>query len=163
MMSGTVIRYLGWCAARVVRREKPRVIAIAGSVGKTSTKEAIAVALGAHEPGSNVTVAPENYNNELGVPLTILGSMAPGKSILKWVVLLVRATALGFGLSSTTARTFVLEYATDKPGDIAYLLSIARPNVAVLTVRQANPVALVRFPHVLLTRKALARLEEMFK
>ena len=37
------------------------------------------------------------------------------------------------------------------------------PNVAVLAVRQANPVALVRFPHVLLTRKALARLEEMFK
>jgi large subunit ribosomal protein L4 len=37
------------------------------------------------------------------------------------------------------------------------------PNVAVLTVRQANPVALVRFPHVLLTRKALARLEEMLK
>jgi len=37
------------------------------------------------------------------------------------------------------------------------------PNVAVLTVRQANPVALGRFPHVLLTRKALARLEEMFK
>ncbi|MDH3320885.1 MAG: 50S ribosomal protein L4 [Betaproteobacteria bacterium] len=37
------------------------------------------------------------------------------------------------------------------------------PNVAVLTVRQANPVALVRFPHILLTRKALARLEEMFK
>jgi large subunit ribosomal protein L4 len=37
------------------------------------------------------------------------------------------------------------------------------PNVAVLTVRQANPVALVRFGHVLLTRKALTRLEEMFK
>jgi large subunit ribosomal protein L4 len=37
------------------------------------------------------------------------------------------------------------------------------PNVAVLTARQANPVALVRFPHVLLTRKALVRLEEMLK
>ena len=37
------------------------------------------------------------------------------------------------------------------------------PNVAVLTVRQANPVALVRFPHVLFTRKALAKLEEMYK
>jgi large subunit ribosomal protein L4 len=37
------------------------------------------------------------------------------------------------------------------------------PNVAVLPVRQANPLALVRFPHVLLTRKALARLEEMYK
>lgn len=37
------------------------------------------------------------------------------------------------------------------------------PNVAVLTVRQANPVALVRFPHMLFTRKALAKLEEMYK
>jgi large subunit ribosomal protein L4 len=37
------------------------------------------------------------------------------------------------------------------------------PNVAVLTVRQANPVSLVRFPHVLFTRKALAKLEEMYK
>jgi large subunit ribosomal protein L4 len=37
------------------------------------------------------------------------------------------------------------------------------PNVAVLAVRQANPVALVRFPHVLFTRKALAKLEEMYK
>ncbi|MGH8686738.1 MAG: 50S ribosomal protein L4 [Burkholderiales bacterium] len=37
------------------------------------------------------------------------------------------------------------------------------PNVVVLAARQANPVALVRFPHVLLTRKALARFEEMFK
>ncbi len=37
------------------------------------------------------------------------------------------------------------------------------PNVAVLSVRQANPVALVRFPHVLFTRKALAKLEEIYK
>jgi large subunit ribosomal protein L4 len=37
------------------------------------------------------------------------------------------------------------------------------PNVVVLSVRQANPVALVRFPHVLFTRKALAKLEEMYK
>jgi hypothetical protein len=33
----------------------------------------------------------------------------------------------------------------------------------VLAVRQANPLALVRAPQVLLTRKALARLEEMYK
>jgi len=36
-------------------------------------------------------------------------------------------------------------------------------NVVVIAARQANPLALVRFPHVLLTRKALARFEEMFK
>ena len=36
-------------------------------------------------------------------------------------------------------------------------------NVQVIAARQANPVALVRYPNVLLTKKAVARLEEMFK
>jgi len=36
-------------------------------------------------------------------------------------------------------------------------------NVEVIGVQQANPVALVRYPNVLLTKKAVARLEEMFK
>jgi large subunit ribosomal protein L4 len=52
---------------------------------------------------------------------------------------------------------------TDEVDPNLELSSRNLPNVAVLPARQANPVALVRFPHVLLTRKALARLEEMFK
>jgi large subunit ribosomal protein L4 len=52
---------------------------------------------------------------------------------------------------------------TDEIDQNLELSSRNLPNVVVLTVRQANPVALVRFPHVLLTRKALARLEELFK
>ena len=36
-------------------------------------------------------------------------------------------------------------------------------NVEVIAVQQANPVALVRYPNVLLTKKAVAKLEEMFK
>lgn len=52
---------------------------------------------------------------------------------------------------------------TDEVDQNLELSSRNLPNVAVLAVRHANPVALVRFPHVLLTRKALARLEEMFK
>lgn len=52
---------------------------------------------------------------------------------------------------------------TDEVDPNLELSSRNLPNVAVLPVRQANPVALVRFPHVLFTRKALARLEEMYK
>ena len=52
---------------------------------------------------------------------------------------------------------------TDEVDQNLELSSRNLPNVAVLPVRQTNPVALVRFPHVLLTRKALARLEEMYK
>ena len=36
-------------------------------------------------------------------------------------------------------------------------------NVEIIAARQANPVALVRYPNVLLTKKAMAKLEEMFK
>jgi large subunit ribosomal protein L4 len=37
------------------------------------------------------------------------------------------------------------------------------PNVEVMTARHANPVALVNYPNVVLTRAAVAKLEEMFK
>jgi len=132
-MSSLVVRYFGWCAKRAISREKPRVIVVAGSVGKTTTKEAIGVAIGAYESGTTVRVAPENYNNELGVPLTIFGKKAPGRSLVSWVLVTLRATALGFGLGKIGARTLVMEYATDRPGDIAYLLTIARPDIAVIT------------------------------
>ena len=52
---------------------------------------------------------------------------------------------------------------TDEVDQNLELSSRNLPNVAVLAVRQANPLALVRAPQVLLTRKALARLEELYK
>jgi len=52
---------------------------------------------------------------------------------------------------------------TDEVDPNLVLSSRNLPNVTMIAVRQANPVALVRFPHILLTRKAVARLEEMFK
>jgi large subunit ribosomal protein L4 len=52
---------------------------------------------------------------------------------------------------------------TDEVDQNLALSSRNLPNVAVLAVRQTNPLALVRAPQVLLTRKALARLEEMYK
>ncbi len=52
---------------------------------------------------------------------------------------------------------------TDQMDDNLMLSSRNLPNVEVIAVKQANPVALVRYPTVLLTRGALAKLEEMFK
>ena len=52
---------------------------------------------------------------------------------------------------------------TAEPDSNLALSSHNLPNVEVIAARQANPVALVRYPTVLLTRGALARLEEMFK
>ena len=52
---------------------------------------------------------------------------------------------------------------TDEVDQNLMLSSRNLPNVEVIAAKQANPVALVRYPTVLMTKGALARLEEMFK
>lgn len=125
--------FLGRCVKRAFLRERPVVVAVAGSVGKTSTKTAIGTALGALESGSGVVMSEKNYNNELGVPLTVFGCEMPHRSPIRWGILLSRAWLTRVGILPLRAKTFVLEMATDHPGDLAYLLDMAPPTVGVLT------------------------------
>lgn len=125
--------FLGWCVSRSFEREKPLVIGVAGSVGKSSTKTAIGIAIGAGEPGSGVVASEKNYNNELGVPLTVFGFPPPHRSPVAWGLLLATAFLTAIGAKRLRAKTFVLEMATDKPGDLAYLVKIAKPTIGVLT------------------------------
>ena len=81
------------------------VIGVSGSTGKTTTKDIAAAILSRLGP---VAVTPENYNNEIGVPLALL-SLEP---------------------EHTAA---VVEMAMRGPGEIAYLASLAQPNIAVVT------------------------------
>jgi len=55
-------------ARSIIKTQKPVIVAVTGSVGKTSTRNAIATALRGH---FSVRVPYLNYNNEFGVPLTI--------------------------------------------------------------------------------------------
>ncbi|MBB3089123.1 UDP-N-acetylmuramoyl-tripeptide--D-alanyl-D-alanine ligase [Nocardioides albus] len=94
-------------AAHVVAllREELTVVAVTGSQGKTSTKDMIEAVLSSEAP----TVATSgSFNNELGVPLTML-----------------RADA--------TTRFLVLEMGARHIGDIAALTSLVAPDVAVVT------------------------------
>ena len=102
-------------AKKFVLKHKPIIVAVTGSVGKTSTRNAIAAVL---SKKYKVAKVQENYNNEFGVPLTILGAKSPGKSVLGW---------LGVLLSSPkeVPQVYVLEYAIDHPGDMKYLCDIA--------------------------------------
>ncbi|MGH2980801.1 MAG: Mur ligase family protein, partial [Solirubrobacterales bacterium] len=90
--------------AREWRRELgARVVGVTGSVGKTSVKDICATLL----PGS-VHASPENFNTEIGLPLTVLAAPA-GTDVL------------------------VLEMAMRGSGQIAELAAIAEPDVAVIT------------------------------
>lgn len=89
------------------RRALPglRVIGVTGSNGKTTTVRMLGAALSAGMKGS---CAPGSFNNDLGVPLTLLAAR-PGDGFV------------------------VCEIGTNAPGEIAPLAALARPDVAVVT------------------------------
>ncbi len=89
------------------RREGRRVtvVGVTGSVGKTTTKELTAAILATRGP---VLKSEANYNNEIGLPLTLLEL-------------------------THRHRRAVLEMAMRAPGEIATLCEIARPSVGVVT------------------------------
>lgn len=123
-------------ARLVLKRYEPRIVAITGSVGKTSARQAIVAVLGTR---LRVRGAVKNYNNEFGVPCTILGVETPGKSLFAWLRVCLRALALAFGPRQQFPEILVLEMGTDHSGDIAHLLSFVKPDVGVLTaVSQAH-------------------------
>src|SRR3989344_229488 len=62
-------------------RYHPKIVAITGSVGKTSTKEACLRVL---QTKYSVRQSRGNYNNEIGLPLTIAGEQTGGGDLLRW-------------------------------------------------------------------------------
>ncbi|MDO8425152.1 MAG: Mur ligase family protein [bacterium] len=121
---------LAFLARAVVRRQQPLIVGITGSVGKTSAREAIRAVLDADW---DVRAAPKNYNNEIGLPVAIIGGRAPGRSPWRWVALLARGKWYAAVRGLRYPEALVLEYGADHPGDLSYLLRIARPHVAVVT------------------------------
>lgn len=134
---------LAWHARRILAKYKPTVVAVTGSVGKTSTRNAIAAVLSAK---FRVRSPAENYNNEFGVPLTIIGAKTPGKSLFGWARVLTKAAGLWIGNDAAYPNMLVLEYGLDRPGDISALCRIAPPDVGVLTA--VTPVHAEFFPSV---------------
>ena len=92
-------------AARSRLEKTARVIGITGSVGKTTTKDFCAAALGTT---LNCWASEKSFNNEIGLPLTLLN--APDN-----------------------CEVLVAEMGASRPGDIASLCQIARPHYGILT------------------------------
>lgn len=91
-----------------------RIIGVTGSVGKTTTKEVVAKVL---EQRYDVVRSQRSYNNELGLPLTLLSLGGP----------------TGAEGPESEALRVVLEMGMYVPGDIRFLCDIARPHVGIVT------------------------------
>lgn len=128
-MRKVIERILRFLARVIIKKYKPFIIGITGSVGKTSAKEAIALVL---KKKFFIRASPKNYNNELGLPLTIINSRAQGKNFLGWLRVFLKGL-LEIILPLKFPKILVLEMAADKPGDIAYLTKIAPCQIGVIT------------------------------
>jgi UDP-N-acetylmuramyl pentapeptide synthase len=117
-------------ARKVVQTQKPIVVAVTGSVGKTSTRTAVATVLASK---MRVRTAEGNYNNEIGVPLTILGMKSPGRSVIGWMKVFAQGNRLARKKDDAYPEALVLEYGIDRPGDMEKLCEMAPPDVSVLT------------------------------
>jgi len=109
------IKALGLLAAACRNQSNFKVISITGSTGKTTTRHIVYNVLKQHYPCHQ---APKNFNNNIGLPLTLLGA-------------------------DPDVEIVVTELATNHPGEIEYLTNIARPDVALVT--NVHPVHLEGF------------------
>ena len=127
---------LAVCARLVIRRYKPKIVMVTGSVGKTSTKDAVASVLAAR---FFVRKSEKSFNSEFGVPFTILGVGNPWGKPIAWLAVLKSAFTL-LVLPNHYPAMLVLEVGADKPGDLERILRIATPDAVVLTRLPEIPV-----------------------
>ncbi len=129
-MKSLILKLITFFARRIIQKHDPKVIAITGSYGKTSAKEAIFSVL---NTGILETVRANegNLNSDWGLPLTVIGSKKPD-GILGWLKVVLHGFQVAY-IGSTYPDVLILEMGADKPGDIAHLLTIAQPDIAVLT------------------------------
>jgi UDP-N-acetylmuramoyl-tripeptide--D-alanyl-D-alanine ligase len=107
------ITELGSLARAWREMHQPRIVAVTGSNGKTTTKDMVVRVLGGKY---KVLGAESSYNSTVGLPLTLLGL-------------------------DETCEVAVLELGSNHPGEIAYLASIAQPDVGLITNVSATHVA----------------------
>ena len=132
-MKSTKIIYLekilGFAARTILKKYNPVVIGITGSVGKSSAKEAVFAVLSSK---FRVRKNEKNYNNEIGIPLTIIGSESGNGSILKWIKVFLKFVAV-IVFPVKYPEILVLEMGVDRPGDMEYLLSFVDPKIGIIT------------------------------
>ncbi|MEK7514680.1 MAG: Mur ligase family protein [Patescibacteria group bacterium] len=120
---------LTWEARMVIAKYHPVIIAVTGSVGKTSTKDAIFTVL---SPSFFVRKSEKSFNSDIGVPLTILGLENGWYDPIAWLKNMFKGLDLIF-FPHHYPRILVLEVGADRPGDIKAIAEWLSPDIVVLT------------------------------
>ena len=110
------------------------IVAVAGSSNKTFIKDQILAEL---KNENGVRGNPRSFNTEIGLPLAVLFLPSGYSSIFKWVDILLAGTYISF-FKRDFPKILVLEMGVKKRGDMKYLLSIIKPQMAVISDISGN-------------------------
>ncbi len=140
-----IIQILIWESRLVLARYHPKIIAITGSVGKTSTKDAIFTILSKFKI---VRKSEKSFNSEIGLPLTILGLPNGWSNFFIWFENILR----GFYLiikKQPYPEYLILEVGLGKPGDIIKNITPwLKPDIVVVTSFPDKPVHIEFFESI---------------
>lgn len=121
-------------------KHKPQIIAITGSVGKTTTKDILYYAL---TDVVDVRASSKSYNSDIGVPLSVFGLDNPYTSLGKWMA--VYASAIKQIFSKDFPDVLVLEVGIGAPGDMLVITKWLTPDISIFTQLSPDPVHLEFF------------------
>ncbi len=131
-----VVTILTYEARVLLKRTKPYIIAVTGSVGKTSTKDAIFAVLKDYK---RTRKSDKSFNSEIGVPLSVLGLPNAWSNPVMWCKNFIEGFFVAF-FSSHYPEVLVLETGVDRPGDMAKLTAWLKPDMVVMTRLPDVPV-----------------------
>lgn len=147
-----IVFKLTWLARIAICRFRPKIIAVTGNVGKTSTKDAIYSVV---KTAYKARKSEKSLNSDIGLPLAILGLESAWGSPMGWLANLWKGVVVALGRASTAGGSgagfpelLVLEVGADHPGDIAAIGRWLHPDIVVLTRMSDTPVHVEFFPNV---------------
>src|SRR3990167_5367608 len=131
----TIIHILRIESRLVLWKYKPKIIAITGSVGKTSTKDAMYAIISGI---SHVRKSEKSYNSEIGLPLTILGVPNAWNNLFLWSKNILKGLWL-FLAPHKYPKWLVLEVGVGKSGDMRRTASWLKTDAVVITTIGDTP------------------------
>jgi UDP-N-acetylmuramoyl-tripeptide--D-alanyl-D-alanine ligase len=131
-----IVTILIFEAKMLLRRTQPKIIAITGSVGKTSIKDAAFEVLKGH---IHVRKSEKSFNSEIGVPLSVLGLPNAWSNPFLWIKNIIDGAILIFH-HGEYPKLLILEIGVDRPGDMDAITAWIKPDVVVLTRLPDVPV-----------------------
>jgi UDP-N-acetylmuramoyl-tripeptide--D-alanyl-D-alanine ligase len=121
----------------IIAKYKPFIIAVTGTVGKTSTKDAIYTVL--KDQFGYVRKSEKSMNSEIGLPLTVIGAPNAWKNISGWLNNIWKGFALVI-FRNKYPNCLVLEVGADHPNDIRNIAVWLKPDISIITKVGATPV-----------------------